>query len=120
MVAIIAPRVSCARQRAKRYAELRGNPENHRIKSRWGNTNWYLETGTSRMQSYPFMSPAVKTVMREQGDSIAAEADSVEEVVRGIAFAIEKEAKNYASTGVPPGPDEITGNLKGSIEARRM
>ena len=80
----------------------------------------YLETGTSRMPSHPFMGPAVKKVMREQGDSIAAEADSVEEVVRGIAFAIEKEAKNYASTGVPPGPDEITGNLKGSIEARRM
>ena len=80
----------------------------------------YLETGTSKMPSYPFMTPAVKKVMREQGDQIAAEADSVEEVVKGIAFAIEKEAKNYASTGVAPGPDEISGNLKGSITARKL
>ena len=72
------------------------------------------------MAANPFLAPAIKTVMREQADGIADQADSVEGVVRGIAFAIEKEAKNYASTGVSPGPDEVTGNLKGSIRAERL
>lgn len=80
----------------------------------------YQEVGTSKMAANPFLGPAIKTVMREQADGIAEQADSVEEVVRGIAFAIEAEAKRNASDGVPPGPDEVTGNLKGSIEARKL
>ena len=80
----------------------------------------YLETGTSKMKPYKFMAPAVEKVMNEQADKIADSADSVDEVVSGIAFAIEAEAKHFASTGVSPGPDEVTSNLKNSIRAERL
>lgn len=58
--------------------------------------------------------------MNEQADRIADNADSVEEVVEGLAFAIEKEAKHFASDGVPAGPDEVTSNLKNSIHTERV
>jgi hypothetical protein len=79
-----------------------------------------LEFGTSKMPPYPFLGIAVETVMAERADSLAADADGPDELVRDIAFAIEAEAKRYASDGVPPGPDEVTGNLKGSIRAQRV
>jgi hypothetical protein len=77
----------------------------------------FLEKGSSKMPPYPFMEPAVDKVMAEQADRIADAADSVGEVVSGIANAIEAEAKRYASDNVPPGPDEITSTLKNSIRA---
>ena len=79
----------------------------------------YLEFGTSRMPPYPFMRPAVEHVMSNEADAIADQADSVGEVISGIAKAIERRAKHYATTGVPPGPDVQSGTLRSSIQAKR-
>lgn len=80
----------------------------------------YLEHGTSRMQPYPFLGPAVEYVMANEADGIADSADSIDGLIGGIALAIERRAKHYASSGVPPGPDVDTGTLKSSIRAQRV
>jgi hypothetical protein len=81
----------------------------------------YVEYGTRHMPPYPYMRPAVQVVMEGgQADAIAAAATSTEQLIRGIAFAIEREAKHFASTGVAPGPDVRSGNLRRSISARRV
>jgi hypothetical protein len=80
----------------------------------------FQEKGTSEISPNPFLQPAIDTVMAERADSLADEADGPADLVRRIAFAIEGEAKHFASTGVPPGPDEVTSNLKNSIRAERI
>lgn len=80
----------------------------------------HLEFGTSKMPPYPFLRPAVEYVMQNEADGIADSADSVDEVVGGIAMAIETHAKRFATTGVPPGPDVQTGNLRSSIRAEKV
>lgn len=80
----------------------------------------YLEFGTSRMPPYPFMRPAVEYVMRNQADAIADHSESVAALVKRLALAIERRAKHYASSGVPPGPDVQTGTLRGSIRAEKV
>lgn len=80
----------------------------------------YLEFGTSKMPPYPFLRPAVEYVMTNEANAIADNADSVDAVVGGIALAIERHAKRYATTGVPPGPDVQTGNLRSSIRAEKV
>lgn len=79
----------------------------------------YLEFGTSEMPPYPFARPAVEDVMTEQADQIVDEAETVQEAVRDIAFAIERRMTYYTSEG-PPGPGVVTGNLKDSIRAERI
>lgn len=80
----------------------------------------YLEQGTSKMPPYPFMKPAIEYVMANEAGGIADSADSVDAVVGGIAMAIERRAKHYASSGVSPGPDVDTGTLKASIRAQKV
>lgn len=80
----------------------------------------YLEFGTSRMPAYPFMRPAVEYVMRNQADAIADHSESVPALVKRLALALERRMKHYASTGVPPGPDVKSGNLRGSIRAEKV
>lgn len=81
----------------------------------------YLERGTEDMRPYPFLFPAVRTVMNSgEADAIADSAQSTAQLIRGIAFAIERAAKRYASTGVAPGPDVQSGTLRRSIQARRI
>lgn len=77
----------------------------------------YLEFGTSKMPPYPFLRPAVEYVMSNKADAIADQANSVDDVIAGIALAIERRAKHYATTGNPPGPDVQTDTLRSSIRA---
>lgn len=81
----------------------------------------HLEFGTSRMPPYPFMRPAVQDLMGSGvGDKLADHASNVDHLVQLIAMWLESRMKHYASTGVPPGPNVRTGNLKGSIRAQRV
>jgi hypothetical protein len=79
----------------------------------------YLEFGSSRMPAYPFMKPAIEDVMAG-ADRLADQASDVDHLVKLIAMEIEAQAKHYASTGLPPGPDVQTGNLRSSIRAERV
>lgn len=78
-----------------------------------------LEYGNSEHPPYPFLGPAVDDVMGNRADDLIDNADSIEDAIRDIAFAIEERAKYYTDDG-PPGPDKITGNLHRSIAARRL
>lgn len=80
----------------------------------------HLERGTSRMPPHPFLGPAVEDVMSNQADDIADNARTVDDVISGIAMAIEERAKHYATSNVPPGPDVDTGNLRSSIRAEKV
>lgn len=79
----------------------------------------YLEFGTSRMPPYPFLRPAAEYVMQNKADTIAEQAESLDDLIGGIALAIEKRAKHYATTGVEPGPDVQTDTLRSSIKAEK-
>ena len=72
----------------------------------------YVEYGTSRMAAQPYMRPAVKSVVNRKGDELAEEADSTAELVKKLAFAIEREAKERAPVD--------TGTLQNSISAQRV
>lgn len=80
---------------------------------------FWLEVGTEDMPPYPWFEPAIEDVMSGRADEIVDEADSIEDAIRDIAFAIEERAKYYTDDG-PPGPDKVTGNLHNSIVARRL
>lgn len=80
----------------------------------------YLETGTSKMPPYPWLGPAIDDVVSSgKADRIADRADSAEEVVKGIAQAIEQSARERTmSTSERPYPQ--TGNLASSIKAVKL
>jgi len=90
----------------------------------------YLETGTENMEPYPFLFPAMRDVARsweKYGD--VESIDSMEALVKAIAFDIEAQAKKNvraaAGTGRSPGthpahPKVQTGNLIGSIRTERV
>ncbi|OYR79330.1 hypothetical protein DJ84_18420 [Halorubrum ezzemoulense] len=95
--------MSRTQQRVKSYAELRGNPENSRIKSRLDNTNWYQEKGTSKMEARPFVRPAaervradmaneVRRISASQGIPLISEAA----IVRCAALAVQDRMKEIA------------------------
>lgn len=71
----------------------------------------YVEFGTSRMGAQPYLRPAVDRA-RGNIDSIAGNADSLDEALRLIALDIEKESKNRCPVD--------TGHLKGSIAADKV
>lgn len=79
----------------------------------------YQELGTSRMEANPFLQPAAEDA-RQRIPVLARQANTGSELVRLVALYVERRAKHYASTGVPPGPDVKSGNLRGSIEAQRI
>ena len=72
----------------------------------------YVEFGTSKMQAQPYLRPAAERVMQQEADAIAADAENTEEVVKRIALAIERHAKEEVPVD--------TGNLRGSIEAEKV
>lgn len=76
----------------------------------------HQEFGTSKMEAQPFLRPAIEQVMRNPVGSaqhyVSGEIGSEAQLVRGVALAIEDLAKRFAPVD--------TGNLKGSIEARRV
>jgi hypothetical protein len=74
-----------------------------------------LEFGTATRKPYPFMRPAVKDVERKGVEHYAEGASGTRELVDEIGNTIERLAKHYASSGVPPGPDVDTGNLRAGI-----
>lgn len=88
----------------------------------------YLEFGTSRHPPYPFLFPAAVDVMATEFPRIAQQAESANELIGGLARAIEAQAKRNAtaegggrSTGTHPDHPQVqTGNLRGSIQAARI
>lgn len=94
-----------------------------------GNPTWVVgtnvhyavhqELGTSRMSPNPFLRPAVEYARRNiVGNAIRA-APSLPAAIATVALGVEAQAKHYATTGVPPGPDVQTGRLKSSIRAEK-
>lgn len=71
----------------------------------------YVELGTSRMQAQPYLFPAAKRVSRSPGQHVG-QVESVDDMVRKVALAIEREAKKRAPVD--------TGRLQNSIEATRV
>lgn len=69
----------------------------------------YVEFGTSKMEAQPYLFPAARHVMNVEYEQIEAQATSIDDLVRSLALAIEKEAKRRAPVD--------TGNLQNSIEA---
>jgi len=73
----------------------------------------YVELGTSKMAAQPFLRPAIASVMGgSKASQIAANANSVEELVEGLAEAIAEEARSNAPVD--------SGRLKNSIEAKKV
>jgi hypothetical protein len=88
----------------KRYAELRGNPENSRIKNRLDNTNWYQERGTSSIEARPYMRPAAERVQadpeayaRRVASSQGIDLSSEDGLLRAVALAVQNEGKRIAN-----------------------
>lgn len=71
----------------------------------------YQELGTSNMPPQPFLFPAAREVNREL-DTIAADANSTEDLVRRAALEIQRRAKERAPVD--------TGTLRASISAERI
>lgn len=69
----------------------------------------YVELGTSKMEAQPYLFPAARSVMNTEYDRHEAQAQSVDDLVRRVALAIERQAKQNAPVD--------TGNLRASIEA---
>ncbi len=89
----------------------------------------YLEFGTRDMPPYPWLFPAARHVMHERADKIAEESGSTEELVRKLAHAIERQAKDNVSAdragGRSPGthpehPKRDTSTLVNSIRAEKL
>lgn len=89
----------------------------------------YLEFGTRDMQPYPWLFPAARHVMASKADRLADESDSTEELVRKVAHAIERQAKENVSadrgSGRSPGthpdhPKRDTSFLVNGIRAERL
>lgn len=88
----------------------------------------HIEFGTSKMQAYPFLFPAVRHVLRTKFAGFVAEAktrpDALDWLLNRTALAIERQAKKNAaadsaadrSPGTHPAhPEVVTGNLRNSI-----
>jgi len=69
----------------------------------------YVEFGTSRMEAQPYLFPAARTVMESEYKRYEAQARTVDDLVRRLALAIERQAKQNAPVD--------TGTLRSSIEA---
>jgi len=90
----------------------------------------YLEMGTSKMEAYPFLFPAMRDVANSWGKYGDPSAfNSTEAVVKAIAYDIEAQAKKNVeaakSSGRSPGTDSShpkvqTGNLRSSIKTERV
>lgn len=96
----------------------------------------YLETGTSKMQPYPWFKPAIEEYQRDPQKFIAknaekslSELDTMAGIVKVVAFSLERQMKkNVAAdkaSGRSPGthpehPQVDLGNLRPSIRAERV
>lgn len=95
----------------------------------------YLEFGTSKMQAYPWLRPAVNEFKSNPTGFLSSRANtsvdnvqSTEELVASVALGLERAmTRNVSAPGGgrssgthPSHPKRQTGNLAGSIEARRV
>ena len=71
----------------------------------------YVEFGTSRMAAQPYLRPAVEHAKRNM-NSITAGAQSLDDAIMRLAYAIESEAKRLCPVD--------TGNLRASITAQKV
>lgn len=71
----------------------------------------FQEFGTSRQEGTPHLFPAARAVQRD-AQRIAGDANTVEEAVKRLAFAVERGAKERAPVD--------TGNLKASYRTERI
>lgn len=71
----------------------------------------YVEFGTRHMEAQPYLFKAAREVMAG-ADSIADKASSTDDLVKRLALAIERRAKEHVAVD--------TGNLRSSIEARKL
>lgn len=72
----------------------------------------YVEMGTSVMEAQPYLRPAVREVADNPEKHVSTPVQSVDQMVREIALAIERKATQKAPVD--------TGNLQGSIRAQRV
>lgn len=93
----------------------------------------FLEFGTSRMEAYPWLRPAVEEFqanparfVNRHSDTTVDEFESTDDVVRAIALALQNRAKDNVSADAqsdrspgthPDHPQVQTGNLRASIKA---
>lgn len=68
----------------------------------------YVEFGTSQMEAQPYLFPAARHVMQTEYSRHESRARDLDDLVRRLALAIEREAKQRAPVD--------TGNLRSSIE----
>lgn len=89
----------------------------------------WLENGTSKMQAYPWLEPALDDVIETRADDLADNADSADEFIASVALAIEAQAIDNVSaeraSGRSPGthsdhPKRISGDLAGDIRAIKV
>lgn len=89
----------------------------------------YLEFGTSKMQAYPWLGPAVNDFKSNPTGMVNPDGvESAGQLVEEIALALERQAKKNASAGSggrssgthPDHPKRQTGNLAGSIKAVKV
>lgn len=96
----------------------------------------FLEFGTSKMQAYPWLRPALKefenrgeTFLKQTIGASVEDADSTDEVVQLVALALEARMSDNAdanrnttrSPGVESGhPKRVTGELVNSIQAIKV
>lgn len=96
---------------AKRYAELRGNPENSGIKNPLDNTICHQEYGTKYHEPQPYMRPAAEEAQNRVGD-IVAEEGSISAGLEKTALFVERRAKELAPVD--------TGQLRSSISTEQV
>lgn len=71
----------------------------------------YVELGTSSQEAQPYLFPAAKRVARDPARHVG-EVQNLDDFIRQVALAIEREAKKRAPVD--------TGNLRSSIKAVRV
>jgi hypothetical protein len=72
----------------------------------------YVEFGTSHQEAQPYLRPAARQVARDPERYISGSYDTLSGFIRAVALAIEAEATKKAPVD--------TGNLQGSIRAKRI
>lgn len=98
----------------RRVRDMLGGPENEDVVYVVGtNVEYaaYVEFGTSKMEAQPYLFPAARRVARSPGQYVGS-VDSLNDFIRQIALAIEREATREAPVD--------TGRLQNSIEAERI
>jgi hypothetical protein len=71
----------------------------------------HVEFGTASQKAQPYIRPAAEKVLARLHE-IEKEAKDMDDLIKRIALAIEREAKKLCPV--------LTGNLKASIEAERI